>query len=135
MMEDEPWWHESQSQSQAQSESGPESAEEAAKLFAALRDRVLSDPAAMRAGLGMLDLLKGLSGSASHPVSPGEARECAYCPVCLAISRAQNISPETLDTVTSAALQFAETVKEAVAESNSRAKPDTVRTVPLNDTF
>ena len=133
MMEDEPWWHESQSQ--AQDETNPASAEEAAKLFGALRDRVLSDPAAMRAGLGILDVLKALGGNSSHPVSPGDAPECAYCPVCLAISRAQSISPETLDTVTSAAVQFAETLKEAVAESNPRSKSDTVRTVPLDDDF
>jgi hypothetical protein len=134
MMEDEPWWHEPQSGEGPPLAGNPASAEEAARLMAAFRDRILNDPAALRAGIQMLDLLKTWGGNAANPVPPGHAPECAYCPVCQAISRAQNLNPETLDVVTSAALQFAETLKQALSDPGP-AKSDTVRNVPLDDEF
>lgn len=145
MDQDEPWWHESGSQRADEGDgptgrdsgnrgssplgSGPE---EAARLFTTIRDRVLSDPAAMKAGIQAMEMFTSLRGAIQNPVAPGDAPECAYCPVCQAISRAQNISPESVETVTAAAIQFAETLRNALGDEDGEPET-TVRHVPLDD--
>jgi hypothetical protein len=133
MMQDEPWWHETENQQNDSSSplgSGPE---EAAQLFSAIRDRVLSDPAAMKAGIQVMELLSSFRGAMDSPAAPGDAPECAYCPVCQAISRAQNISPESVESVTAAAIKFAESLRQALGDGDQAAPDEGVRHVPLDD--
>ena len=152
MNEDEPWWHESRTGGSTGAEgatgaddsgrdaegdqaasafgSGPE---EAARLFTAIRDRVLTDPAAMKAGMQMMEMFTSLRGAMDNPVAPGDAPECAYCPICQAISRAQNISPESVESVTAAAIQFADTLRQAIGDDEDDGRGDTVRHVPMDD--
>lgn len=140
MNHDEPWWHEadaggagagaSDGRSGFPLGSGPE---EAARLFTTIRDRVLSDPAMMKAGMQVMEVFTSLREVVDNPAAPGDAPECAYCPVCQAISRAQSISPESVETVTAAAIQFAETLRQAVGEDHDPGRDQSVRHVPLDD--
>lgn len=146
MNQDEPWWHESGIDDATEPDgSGGDAAaghgasahgsgpEEAARLFGAMRDRVLSDPATMRAGMQVMEMFTTLRGAMENPVVPGDAPECAYCPICRAISRAQNISPESVETVTAAAIQFADTLRQVIADDEDAERENTVRHVPMDD--
>ncbi len=129
-MTDQPWWH---SAGEPPPENLGSAAEEAARLFTAMRDRFLADPAALRAGARLMDSFASVRG-VTNPVPPGDAPECAYCPVCQAIARAKSLNPETVERLTGAAMEFAETVRHIVG-SPGAADDDRVRHVPLDDDF
>lgn len=139
MNHDEPWWHEPDADG-ASGDAGESPAsepgtgpEEAARLFSAIRDRVLSDPATIRAGLQVMEVFSALRGSINNPAAPGDAPECAYCPVCQAISRAHNIGPESVESVAAAAIQFAESLRQAISDDHDHGRDESVRHVPLDD--
>lgn len=118
-----PWWHDE--------ESAGDAAAEAARLFEAIRDRVLADPATLRAGMRIMEIATQFAPGAG--AAAGAAPECAYCPVCQAIRQARAVSPETVERLTAAALEFAETVRQTLTEST--APEQSVRHVPLDDDF
>lgn len=128
-MTDEPWWHSDAAPGDDQLGSA---AEEAGRLFAAMRDRMLADPKALRMGLRMMEAFTSLSRGAGTPVAPGGAPECAYCPVCQAIVRARSVRPDTVERLTGAAIEFAETVRQVVVHPADPAD-DHLRHVPLDD--
>lgn len=128
-MTDEPWWHEG---SGAGDERLGSAAEEAGRLFSAMRDRMLADPATLRMGMRMMEAFTSLTRSGGTPVAPGGAPECAYCPVCQAIVRARSLSPETVERLTGAAMEFAETLRQVVAQAGDDDS-DHLRHVPLDD--
>lgn len=105
-------------------------AEEAAKLFVAVRDRFLSDPATARLGSAALEVLSALRLPPDRGTSAGE---CCHCPVCQALARARAINPESVETVTAAAIQFAECVRKALGGGVPTGSEDEVRHVPLDD--
>jgi hypothetical protein len=133
MTDQPPWWH-------SPDEPGPESvgsaAEEAARLFTALRDRLLSDPATLRAGMKMVETFSALRGTAASAAAggvPGSAPECAFCPFCQAVARAKTFSPDTVEQLTAAAMEFADSVRKIMTPPAEDA--DDVRHVPLDDDF
>jgi len=133
-MTDQPWWHEDEVPPNPRTGEGTGSAaEEASRLFMAMRDRLLSDPATIRAGLKIMESFSHLNG-ATGGATPGNAPECAYCPFCVAIRRAQGISPEAVERLTGAAMEFAETVRQVVGQPDE-TDPDGVRHVPLDEDF
>lgn len=141
-MTDEPWWHDDDGRPGAHTEGVGSAAEEAARLFTAMRDRLLSDPKAVRAGFKIMETMSSLasatlSSPGATPVAPGGAPECAYCPVCQAMRRAQAVSPEAVERLTGAALEFAETVRTIVGQGSGPAGPgdEFVRHVPLDEDF
>lgn len=127
MTEQQPWWHEGNSS--GHDDAVGNAAQEAAKLFTAVRDRVLSDPGTMRAGMAFLEGLGQLRGGSA---APGEAPECAYCPVCQAIAAAQRINPESMERVTGAAIEFAEVVRSTLSDEEPTEESG-LHTVPLDD--
>jgi hypothetical protein len=129
-MTDQPWWHTASEPSGDQLGSA---AEEAARLFGAMRDRILADPNTMRAGAKMLHAFAAVRGAA-NPVPPGDAPECAYCPFCQALLRARSLSPETVERLAGAAMEFAETVRQVVVNP-ADTDDDRVRHVPLDEDF
>lgn len=129
-MNEEPWWH---SQNEPPPGMNGSAAEEAARLFMAMRDRFLADPTALRAGAKLLETLSVLRG-ATNPVPPGDAPECAYCPFCQAMAHAKSLSPETVERLTGAAMEFAETVRTIVVDPRP-SSDDRVRHVPLDEDF
>lgn len=129
MSEQPPWWHE-QNQSGGDDAIG-NAAQEAARLFGAIRDRVMNDPSTMRAGMAMLDGLSQLRGGGSG-AAPGDAPECAYCPVCQAIAAAQRINPESMERFTGAAIEFAEVVRATITEDPDPGSTG-LRTVHIDD--
>lgn len=133
-MTDTPWWHEGDTPPDGGG--GPDAlgtaATEAARLFEVLRDRLVTDPNTMRAGMKMMEAFTLLRGSGGHPVQPGDAPECAYCPVCQAIAHARTVNPETVERLTAAAMEFAETVRQVVTPDAGDAET-AVRHVPLDD--
>lgn len=132
-MADEPWWHSAEGR-----EPGPDgdalgsAAQEAGRLFAAMRDRMLADPTTMRAGFKIMEAMSKL-GRSGRAAAPGDAPECAYCPFCQAISRARNLSPETVERLTGAAMEFADVVKQVVGSGGGGGDEGGVRHVPLDD--
>lgn len=137
-MNEAPWWHDDEGRSSARDPDAQgadalgSAAVEAARLFEAVRGRILSDPNAWSAGLRLFDAFSGARGSGAHSAAPGAAPECAYCPVCQAIRGARGMSPETVERLTGAALEFAETVRRTVA-TEPEPSDSTVRHVPLDD--
>lgn len=134
-MTEQPWWHQDANEEQQ----GPQdavgsAAEEAARLFSAVRDRFLSDPAAMRAGARLLDTFASLQRSSGGAL-PGESSECAYCPVCQAMARAKSINPESMERLTAAAVEFADNVRNIVGLPDEKDAEDRVRHVPLDEDF
>lgn len=127
-MTEQPWWH---AQDQPPP-SHPSAAEEASRLFMAVRDRIMTDPTALRAGARLLETFSNVTGSA-NPVEPGQAEECAYCPFCQAMARAKAMSPETVERLTGATLEFAEAVRQIVLHPEDQHHADHVRHVPLDD--
>lgn len=135
-MEDEPWWHGADSTGQpgtGDSKSNGTGPQEAAKLFGAIRDRVLADPAAMKAAMQAMDVLSNFRTAAANPVAPGDAPECAYCPICQGISRAQHINPESVENLTAAAIRFADALMQTVSGEATDNPESPVRHVPLDD--
>lgn len=131
-MNETPWWHEGEGASGGDDPLGT-AAGEAARLFEVLRDRMMSDPATLRTGLRLMEAFTVLRGP-GEPVAPGGAPECAYCPVCQAISRARHMDAETVERLTGAALEFAETVRRTVSpDSGADQDSGGVRHVPLDD--
>ncbi len=128
-MNDDPWWHDPTRDPDAADAMGA-AAGEAGRLFEAVRDRMLSDPATLRAGMRLMETFAVLRGGGT-PVAPGEAPECAYCPVCQAITRARSIDPESVERLTGAAMEFAEKVRGIVGQPPS--EDSGVRHVPLDD--
>ena len=128
-MSDEPWWHDEQGRPE---DSVGSAAQEASRLFMAVRDRLMSDPKALKAGARLLDTFATLQ---SHSGAlPGESSECAYCPFCQAMARAKSLSPEHVERLTAAAMEFAETVRTIVGTPDE-ASEDRVRHVPLDEDF
>lgn len=117
-----PWWHDDDPAGNA--------GVEAARLFEVIRDRLLSDPATMRAGLRVMEIATQFTSAPAD--QPGAAPECAYCPVCQAIRQARSVSPETVERLTSAAIDFAETVRQTLSDDETPAERP-VRHVPLDD--
>ena len=136
-MTDTPWWHNDDGTPPGGgADALGSAAAEAARLFDVLRDRMMTDPNTLRAGMRMMEAFTVLRGSGGgHPVQPGEAPECAYCPVCQAISHARNLNPETVERLTAAAMDFAETVRRTVASDPAADDEGEVRHVPLDDDF
>lgn len=137
-MTDEPWWHDPD-HPHGQFDPGRQgsAAEEAARLFTAMRDRMMSDPNTLRAGMKIMEAFTSFTpsgGSASSGVAPGEAAACAYCPVCQAIAKGRNLNPEAVERLTGAAMEFAETVRQVV-QTTPAPGPDVVRHVPLDEDF
>ncbi|MDP4014800.1 MAG: hypothetical protein U0990_06780 [Candidatus Nanopelagicales bacterium] len=104
-------------------------AEEAAKLFVAVRDRLMADPTAARLGSTAAEWLAAF-GSPGNDIARDAADECCRCPVCIALAKARSTSPETVEALTAAAIQFAEAVRQAFAPPSTEAE---VRHVPLDD--
>jgi len=128
-MTDEPWWH---NNDEVPPDPVGSAAEEAGRLFTAVRDRLMSDPTALRAGARLLDTFATLQG---HTGSlPGESSECAYCPFCQAMARAKSLSPEHVERLTAAAVEFADTVRTIVGTPD-QPDDDRVRHVPLDEDF
>ncbi|MAT61633.1 MAG: hypothetical protein CMH41_08345 [Micrococcales bacterium] len=133
-MSEQPWWHQNSGEDQQPLQDGVGSAaEEAARLFSAMRDRFLSDPATMRAGAKLLETFSTLQRS-SGGVIPGEPSECAYCPVCQAMARAKSLNPESMERLTAAAVEFADNVRNIVGLPEEE-DDDRVRHVPLDEDF
>ncbi|MFN8125827.1 MAG: hypothetical protein U0R64_04880 [Candidatus Nanopelagicales bacterium] len=131
-MTDGPWWHDPTGEPDpAAADAVGAAAAEAGRLFEALRDRMLSDPATLRAGMKLMESFTVLRGGASA-AAPGQASECAYCPVCQAISRARAIDPDSVERLTGAAMEFAEKVRDIVGQGQPSGD-DRVRHVPLDD--
>lgn len=130
-MADEPWWHSAGGEPPSGDALGS-AAQEAGRLFAAMRERMLSDPATMRAGFKIMEAVT-LLGRSGRPVAPGEAPECAYCPFCQAIARAKSLSPETVERLTGAALEFADVVKQVVGQGAGSPGETGLRHVSLDD--
>lgn len=123
-----PWWHDDEDPA-----GRSDAATEAARLFEVLRDRLLTDPTTLRAGMKIMEGLSLLGGQPGG-AAPGEAPECAYCPVCQAIRQARSVSPETVERLTGVALEFAETVRRTLGDDPDRdTGDDSVRHVPLDD--
>lgn len=116
-----PWWHDD--------DSAGDAAVEAARLFEAIRDRVLADPTTLRAGLRIMEIATQFAPGAGN--AAGSAPECAYCPVCQAIRQARAVSPETVERITAAAVEFAETVRQTLTDAPPGEQ--SVRHVPLDD--
>lgn len=131
-MTDTPWWHDEDGNPSGGDALGS-AATEAARLFEVLRDRMMTDPNTLRAGMRMMEAFTTLRGGGGHPVQPGEAPECAYCPVCQAISHARNLDPQTIEKLTAAAMEFAETIRQTVSQPPADAEDAGVRHVPLDD--
>ena len=131
-MDEEPWWHDPRDEAAGGRDSVGSAAEEASRLFMALRDRVLSDPTALRAGLRIRESMSSQRAGTGTPVAPGGAPECAYCPVCQAMTRAKNINPESVERLTGAAMEFAETVRRILGSPDDDTGT-TVHHVPLDD--
>jgi len=128
-MTDEPWWH---NEEEVPPDPVGSAAEEAGRLFTAVRDRLMSDPTALKAGARLLDTFATLQ---SHSGSlPGESSECAYCPFCQAMARAKSLSPEHVERLTAAAMEFADTVRTIVGTPDQPGD-DRVRHVPLDEDF
>ncbi len=131
-MNDTPWWHEGDGVPEGGDPLGT-AAGEAARLFEVLRDRMLADPATLRTGLRLMEAFTVLRGPGEQ-VAPGGAPECAYCPVCQAIARARTLDADTVERLTGAAMEFAETVRRTVAaDPGADADNGDVRHVPLDD--
>lgn len=132
-MTDTPWWHQGDTASDGGggADALGTAATEAARLFEVLRDRLVTDPNTMRAGMKMMEAFTLLRGSGGHPVQPGDAPECAYCPVCQAIAHARTVNPETVERLTAAAMEFAEAVRQVVTPDADAESG--VRHVPLDD--
>ena len=122
-MTQNPWWHDD--------DSAGDAGVEAARLFEVIRDRLLADPATMRAGLRVMEIATQFASSSPGAAHPGTAPECAYCPVCQAIRQARSVSPETVERLTSAAIDFAETIRQTLSDETPAEAP--VRHVPLDD--
>lgn len=132
-MTDTPWWHENDGTPPSSgADALGSAAAEAARLFEVLRDRMMTDPNTLRAGMKMMEALTLLRGSGGHPVQPGDAPECAYCPVCQAISHARDLNPDVVEKLTTAAMEFADTVRQVVAPDGVD-DDGAVRHVPLDD--
>lgn len=133
-MTDTPWWYDAASGGRTgEGDSLGSAAAEAGRLFEALRERVVGDPTAMRAGLKMFEALSLLRGGASgQPVQPGEAPECAYCPVCQTIAHARDANPEALERLTTSALEFADALRQVIVPDSPAPDPG-VRHVPLDE--
>lgn len=130
-MNDTPWWHDGEAGAGGGDSLG-NAAAEAARLFEAVRDRVLSDPATLRTGLRLMEAFT--VRTPGEAAAPGEAPECAYCPVCQAIARARNLDADTVERLTGAAVEFAETVRRTMSsQTDGAAADDRVRHVPLDD--
>lgn len=127
-MSSQPGWHKRQDDERSEHSHGT-AAEEAAKLFVAVRDRLMADPTAARLGSTLVEWFSAL-GAAGGDLTHDAASECCRCPVCIAVARARSTSPETVEAVTSAAIQFAEALRQAFVTTTEDLG---VRHVPLDD--
>jgi hypothetical protein len=101
--------------------------EEAAKLFSALQDWA-TETGGSQAGSAARGLADGLRSVGDHI---GHGEDCRYCPLCLAINRVRNTSPEVREHLATAVSELAQAATLALRQSANRPPSDDGPPAPM----